>query len=447
MKLHSEAYESYLVSQNEWVDHIPSNWSEKRVKDLFKLVTDMAPENNKFELLSLYSSIGVRPRKDLEARGNKASSTDGYWLVKKGDIVVNKLLAWMGSVGLSDYDGVTSPAYDVLRKINSTLLDERYFAYLFRTGNAQQIFKRHSRGIMDMRLRLYFDKLGAITVPVPPYLTQQAIAAYLDTKTAQIDTKIDLLSQKAVQYGKLKQSLIDEAVTRGLDKTVPMKDSGVEWIGEVPGHWKIRRLKELSDIQNSNVDKKSYENEVPVQLCNYVDVYKNEFINSSLNFMSATADASEIKRFTIKKNDVLITKDSETCDDIAIPGLATESLDGVLCGYHLAQFRAKNKVLLGAYLFRLFQSKSYGFRFVISAKGITRVGLGQSAIADSLTPVPPLSEQQSIANYLDEKTEHIDRIVDTINSQIDKLKELRKTLINDIVTGKICVFKPEHRHE
>jgi len=91
--------------------------------------------------------------------------------------------------------------------------------------------------------------------------------------------------------------------------------------------------------------------------------------------------------------------------------------------------------------FRLFQSKSYGFRFVISAKGITRVGLGQSAIADALTPVPPMSEQQAIATYLDEKTTHIDKIVTTLASQIDKLKELRKTLINDVVTGKIKVVQ------
>lgn len=95
------------------------------------------------------------------------------------------------------------------------------------------------------------------------------------------------------------------------------KDSGVEWIGDIPEHWKLKRLKELSSIQNSNVDKKSHEHEQFVKLCNYVDVYKNEFINSSIEFMQATADKSEIKRFTVKKNDVLITKDSETCDDIA----------------------------------------------------------------------------------------------------------------------------------
>ena len=212
------------------------------------------------------------------------------------------------------------------------------------------------------------------------------------------------------------------------------KDSGVEWLGEVPEHWELKRLKELTTIQNSNVDKKSHENELSVKLCNYVDVYKNEFIDSSLDFMQATADESEIKRFTIKKSDVLITKDSETCDDIAVPALATQTFEGVVCGYHLAQFRTKEKMLLGSYLFRLFQSKSYGFRFVISAKGITRVGLGQSAIADSLTPVPPLSEQKAIANYLDTKTAHIDRKIDLLTRKAIQYGKLKQSLINETIT-------------
>jgi len=298
---------------------------------------------------------------------------------------------------------------------------------------------RNSKGIVSSRLRLYAKDFFQIETILPSLQEQKSIAYYLDTKTAQIDRKIDLLTQKATQYSNLKQSLINETVTRGLDRSVPMKDSAIEWIGEVPEHWDINRLKDLSDIQNSNVDKKSNDNEIPIKLCNYVDVYKNDFINASLDFMDATANKEEIKRFAIKGGDVFITKDSETCDDIAIPALATESLEGVICGYHLAQFRVKEKVFLGSYLFRLFQSKSYGFRFVVSAKGITRVGLGQSAIADSLTPVPSLSEQKTIATYLDTKTAQIDQMIQTINTQIEKLKELRKTLINDVVTGKIKV--------
>jgi type I restriction enzyme S subunit len=212
------------------------------------------------------------------------------------------------------------------------------------------------------------------------------------------------------------------------------KDSGVEWLGNIPTHWNMMRLKDLSDIQNSNVDKISDDNEIPVRLCNYIDVYNNEFINSSINFMQATADKSEIKRFTVRKNDVFITKDSETSDDIAIPALATEFLEGVLCGYHLAQIRTKEKMLLGAYLFRLFQSKKYGFRFVIFSKGITRVGLGQSSIADSLTPVPSLPEQKTIAYYLETITEQIDRKIDLLQQKATKYSELKQSLIKKTVT-------------
>lgn len=199
-------------SDNEWGECLPISWQETRVKNLFNLITKTAPENNNFELLSLYASIGVRPRKEMEQRGNKAVTTDGYWMVKKGDIIVNKLLAWMGSIGLSEYDGVTSPAYDILRKA-SDQVDERYYTYLFRTEKAQAIFKRHSRGIMDVRLRLYFDKFGAITVPFPPISEQRKIAHYLDTKTAQTDQIIQTINTQVETLQELRKTLINDVVT------------------------------------------------------------------------------------------------------------------------------------------------------------------------------------------------------------------------------------------
>jgi len=410
VKLYSEPYENYLVSHNEWIDLIPEKWDEKRVKDIFRLVTNMAPNNNSFELLSLYASIGVRPRKDLEARGNKASSTDGYWIVKKGDIVVNKLLAWMGSIGLSEYDGVTSPAYDILRKLNPAT-DGRYFSYLFRTGKAQQIFKKNSRGIMDMRLRLYFDKFGAITVLLPPFCTQTAIADYLDAKTAQIDRKIDLLSQKGKQYGKLKQSLINETVTRGLDKTVPMKDSGVEWIGEVPAHWEIKRIKDLSTLQSGNT--------IVSEQIEEAGLYPVYGGNGLRGYFS---------KYTNDGDYILIGRQGALCGNI---------------NYAYGKFWASEHAVV-VYLNRFVSMNWYGEmlrvmnlnQYSVSA---AQPGLAVDRIKRLLLPVPPFSEQQAIATYLDEKTTHIDRIVSTINTQIDKLKELRKTLINDVVTGKISV--------
>ena len=442
MSLTHVRYGAYKDSDVEWLGEIPAPWKVTRNKDIFEERGDLSISGDE-TLLTVSHITGVTRRSEKNVNMFMAETMEGYKLCQTGDLIINTMWAWMGALGTANETGICSPAYGVYRPKKHTHYDHRYFDYLYRTPHAITEMTRSSKGIVSSRLRLYPKDFFQIQTALPDSKEQAAIAAYLDTQTAQIDRKIDLLAQKATQYQKLKQSLINETVTRGLDKAVTMKDSGVEWIGEVPAHWEVKRLKELASIQNSNVDKKSYEHEIAVRLCNYVDVYNNEFIDASLDFMCATADQSEIKRFTIMKNDVLITKDSETCDDIAIPALATETLDGVLCGYHLAQFRTNAKVLLGAYLFRLFQSESYGFRFVISAKGITRVGLGQSAIADSLTPVPPIAEQQAIAVYLDSKTAHIDRIVATINSQIDKLNELRKTLINDIVTGKICILEQD----
>ncbi len=111
-----DEYPKYKETDVEWLGDIPNHWDLLPTKRFFGLVAEPAPINNDFELLSIYTDIGVRPRKELEQRGNRASSTDGYWLVKKGDLIVNKLLAWMGAIGMSEYDGVTSPAYDILRQ-------------------------------------------------------------------------------------------------------------------------------------------------------------------------------------------------------------------------------------------------------------------------------------------------------------------------------------------
>jgi type I restriction enzyme, S subunit len=195
----------------EWIGNIPKHWNVKRVKDLFKLVTDVAPNDNDYQLLSIYTSIGVRPRAELEQRGNKSVTTDGYWIVRRGDFIVNKLLAWMGAIALSDYDGVTSPAYDILRK--KVPLVQKYYEYLFRTEMAQAEFKRNSRGIMEVRLRLYFDKFGAISVPVQCLEEQQQIADYLDEKTRKIGAIIAKIDENIAALNEFRKTLINDAVT------------------------------------------------------------------------------------------------------------------------------------------------------------------------------------------------------------------------------------------
>ena len=435
-------YDEYSDSHVEWLDEVPSHWVVTRNKDIFEERGSLSKTGEE-TLLTVSHITGVTKRSEKNVNMFMAESHEGYKICKRGDLIINTMWAWMGALGASNEDGICSPAYGVYKTKKNIPYDRRYFDYLYRTPQAVTEMTRNSKGIVSSRLRLYPKDFFQIQTALPTEEEQTEIANYIVNNISYIDSEIALLNNKCDLYKNLRQTLIDTTAIRGLDKDAPMKYSGVEAIGDIPIHWNMLRLKEVANIQNSNVDKKSHAHEIAVKLCNYVDVYKNEFIDKSIEFMRATADESEIKRFEIRKKDVFITKDSETCDDIAVPALALESLEGVLCGYHLAQLRCDRNKVLGEYIFRLFQSKSYGHRFVVAAKGITRVGLGQSAIADAMTPVPPKEEQREIVAYLKRKTELIDKLISIINKKVYKLKELRIAMINDAVTGRIKVVGEE----
>ena len=214
------------------------------------------------------------------------------------------------------------------------------------------------------------------------------------------------------------------------------KSSSIDWIDDIPCHWELKRLKYVALVQPSNVDKKTNEGEIPVLLCNYMDVYKNEFIDETIKFMEASANTNEIEKFKIIKGDILVTKDSETPDDIAKPAYIKNDFENVICGYHLAQIRTNRKRLLGEYLFRLFQENKFKAQFEISANGVTRYGLSVSAFTDAFIALPPIEEQTTIANYLDQKTAQLDTLTANKKKLIELFKEERTAIINKAVSGK-----------
>jgi len=211
------------------------------------------------------------------------------------------------------------------------------------------------------------------------------------------------------------------------------RDSGLPWLGQVPAHWEVKRLKHVTNVTFSSVDKHTHENEKPVSLCNYVDVYKNESITSDFEFMQATATAEEFRRFTLKKNDVMITKDSESWNDIAIPAYVPNDLENVICGYHLALVRPKSEID-GKFLFRALQAGPINYQFEVEATGITRYGIDQYAIGSTFFVLPPLPEQQTIAAYLDRATARIDALIAREQRLLELLAERRLALINQAVT-------------
>ncbi|SMF97871.1 type I restriction enzyme, S subunit [Methylomagnum ishizawai] len=211
------------------------------------------------------------------------------------------------------------------------------------------------------------------------------------------------------------------------------KDSGAEWIGKVPADWEVRRLRHIAVFTNSNVDKKSYDDQETVKLCNYTDVYYNEFIRANLGFMQATASPSEIAQFSLKKGDVIITKDSEDPADIGIPSIVSEDIHGVVCGYHLTLIRTDD-LNTARYLHRVLQAHPTKAHFFVEAPGITRYGLGQDAIGDIRVCLPPVEHRAEIADQLDRETTRIDSLIAKKTRFIELLKEKRQALITHAVT-------------
>ena len=212
------------------------------------------------------------------------------------------------------------------------------------------------------------------------------------------------------------------------------KHSGVEWLGEIPAHWEVRRIRNVVDMRVSNVDKHTKEGELPVRLCNYVDVYKNDRITEHLSFMRATATEKEIERFRLEPGDVLITKDSESWNQIGIPALVEYTADDLICGYHLALLRPQKASLDGGYLHYALQSPAVAYQFHVAANGVIRYGLSLNAIKSVRLPIPPLPEQEAIVRYLDYVERRIRRYIDAKQKLVGLLEELKQATIYEAVT-------------
>jgi len=206
------------------------------------------------------------------------------------------------------------------------------------------------------------------------------------------------------------------------------RSSGVEWLGEIPEHWGVQRLKRIGSVLPSNVDKKMHSGEMPIRLCNYTDVYYNERITDEIDFMEATASSEQVAKFALRAGDTVITKDSETADDIAVGAYVPSDLPGVVCGYHLAVVRPLPGTH-GAFIKRLFDS-SYAKRMVaVRANGLTRVGLGKFDLDNLPLPFPPQAEQERLVAFIDSETSKIEDLVKEQRRLMELLNEKREAVI------------------
>ncbi len=446
-------YRKYKDSGLPWLQEVPKHWKVRRGKALFRCI-DVRSRTGQEELLTVSSERGVVPRRSANVTMFKAESYVGYKLCWPDDLVINSLWAWARGLGVSPYHGIVSSAYGVYRLRNKQQDNPRFIHQLVRSTPFQWELQVRSKGIWVSRLQLTDDAFLGAPFPMPPSDEQTAIVRFLDWADRRIRRVIRLRNQRINLLEEYKQALINRAVTGKIDvrtclrqgsggqagKPYPKyKHSGVEWLGEVPGHWEVRRLRQVALMLVSNVDKHTKEGEIAVHLCNYLDVYKNERITADIKFMRATASPDEIERFRLRCGDVAITKDSETWNDIGVPALVDYEAPDLVYGYHLAILRPYRNQLVGLYLLRALQSQGVTTQLHVAANGVTRFGLSHNAIKNAQIPVPPLPEQTAIAEFLDEQTERIDAAIAADRRVIDLLKEFRTHLVADVVTGKLDV--------
>ncbi len=436
MKPNLQRYSEYKNSEIAWLGTVPAEWAIVRNKEIFKERSSLST-TGKETLLTVSHITGVTPRSEKNVNMFMAETMVGYKICHEGDLVINTMWAWMGALGTSNELGICSPSYNVYMPRKGVPYNHRYFDYLFRIPNSVMEMTRNSKGIVSSRLRLYAKDFFQIETVLPSLEEQEAIATYLDTKTAQIDRKIDLLTQKAQRYEELKRSLINETVTNGLDKSVPMKDSGIEWIGEIPEHWSLSRVKEQGSVRG-RVGWKA------LKADEYVD--EGYIFLSTPNIKGKEIDFENVNYITyeryvespeiiLKENDILLAKDGST---LGIVNIVNSLPRAATVNSSIAVVRLK-KGTHEKYFYYQFLSDSIQVKINLKKIGMGVPHLFQRDINSFVLLLPPLNEQKAIAEYLDQKTEHIDRIIENINSQIEAQKELRKTLINNVVTGKIKV--------
>jgi type I restriction enzyme, S subunit len=412
-------YPSYKDSGVEWLGDMPEHWEIKRLKEVLDEViygtSEKTKEVGKYEVLGMGD---IEEGKISFPRKRFINNVPKELLLRKGDLLFNRTnsLALVGKVGLieDELENVTFASYLIRLRLKSNQ-SNRYFWYFL--NSEKFICYSRSNAIQTAnQANLSSSKLKQFKILSTSLNIQKVIADYLDTKTAQIDRKIDLISQKAKLYSNLKQSLINETVTRGLDKSVPMKDSDIEWIGKVPKHWEVKRVKEIFYISRGRVIAQTeliQDGRYPVYSSQTKD-------NGCLGYINTFDYEGEYITWTtdgVNAGTVFLRQGQFNCTNI--------------CG--TLNLKSKNQFL--SYLFYFLQ---------VITKHNKRIDTNGAKIMSNemafikLT-IPPLDEQKAIADYLDTKTVQIDQIIQTINAQIEKLKELRKTLINDVVTGKIKV--------
>lgn len=423
----AKTYDTYKDSGIAWIGEIPGEWRVEKARHIF---TQRNSKGNKTPILLSATQInGMYPQHLLEGVVQVQKSTDlqTFKTVHKNDFVIS-LRSFQGGFEMSDYEGVCSPAYQVF--YNKIDICHQYYKLLFKSQGFISMINSLVVGIREGK-NIQYGSFSYSYLPFPPLSVQQSISSFLDTKCGEIDSLISIQEEMISELLAYKQSVITEAVTKGLDKKAKMKNSGVEWIGDIPEEWEVCPLKHIlkEHLQyGANESGIFYEEGLP-RYVRITDILDNK-LREDITKQSLTEKQAE--GFILQNNDILFARSGATVGKAFI--YKEKYGRCAFAGYLIKA--AVNHKYYADFLYYYTQSSSYDEwkkRIFIQA---TIQNIGADKYSMMAIPIPPLPVQQAIATYLDEKTSQIDSLIALKQSKIESLKEYKKSIIYEYVTGK-----------
>jgi len=410
-------------SGHAWLGDIPAHWKVEKFKNLFQIKKDIAGALG-YDVLSV-TQKGIKIKDITKNEGQLAQDYSKYQLVYPNDFAMNHMDLLTGYVDCSTQMGVTSPDYRTFKAIDRNKTVDKYFLRIFQFCYADAIFYKLGQGVSNLgRWRLPADQQNRFPLPLPSKEEQQTIADFLDVKCAEVDEMI-ALQEKIIDELKLyKQSVITEVVTKGLNPDAPMKDSGIEWIGEIPGHWEVDILSQLFyEHRHKNVD---------LIETNLLSLSYGKIIRKDINTNEGLLPQS-FEGYNILSNGDIVFRLTDLQNDKSSlrTGLATEG--GIITSAYVTI--RKREPLNSSYFHYLFHSYDLCKVFYGLGDGV-RQGMNYNDLRKILVIIPTLEEQQAIADLLDIKCAEIDELSNIKQQKIDELKEYKKSIIYEYVTGK-----------
>ena len=403
-------YRSYKPARVHWLGDIPAHWKEKRGKYFFQEVDERSLAGDE-ELLSVSHTTGVTPRSQKNVTMFKAESYFGHKVARPNDIVINTMWAWMAALGVSRHVGIVSPSYAVYRPRDRRDFIPDFVDYLLRIPPMKWEYICRSTGIRASRLRLYPDKFLDIVLPCPPREEQQRVIAFLRAKEGQVLRLIRNKRRLIALLNEQKQAIITQAVIRGLDPNVPMKETGVEWMPEIPSHWVVAKLKRLAKMKSGDaITAEAIEERGPHP------VYGGNGLRGYTG------------GYTHEGTFALIGRQGALCGNVhLVSGQFWASEHAVV-----ASLKSDMDIHWFVELLRTMNLNQY-------SEAAAQPGLSVDQIINLYVPVSPNDEQKCISNYFEQEFSNVNAVINRTQKEIELVREYRERLISDVVTGKLDV--------